>query len=33
MLFDKENLENPIYKLNGNAEMFFRKGNPDFSSG
>ena len=29
MLFDKENLENPIYKLSGNAEMFFRKGNLD----
>lgn len=29
MLFDKENLENPIYKLSGNAEMFFRKGNFD----
>lgn len=26
MLFDKENLENPIYKLSGKAKMFFRKG-------
>ena len=24
-LFDEENLKNPIYKLNGNAEIFYRK--------
>lgn len=28
-LFSPENLENPLYKLNGKAELFFRKATPD----